>query len=173
MAQGQSRSVLERETCFRHFWPASAGSRNGETWQRAREFHRLSARALRPGTWLTSCRTGGAHGPANYLLPLTISWTRLELQAERAARRIRRGSREGTLLDATADRTSLRLLEKLRASATIETDQGRIEFSHQGFEEWPDGNERRPEVDTEQSNTTVVVEVVSMNTFSPPRPPGG
>ena len=29
-------------TCFRHFWPASAGSRNGETWRRAPVFHPLS-----------------------------------------------------------------------------------------------------------------------------------
>jgi maltose alpha-D-glucosyltransferase/alpha-amylase len=74
---------------------------------------------------------------------------------------VRRGSREGTLLDATADpRFIAFLLENLRASATIDADQGRVEFKPTS-ELLKNGQMAMNDVrvvDTEQSNTTVVVE---------------
>ena len=74
---------------------------------------------------------------------------------------VRRGSREGTLLDATADPNFIAfLLENLRASATIDTDQGRIEFKPTSElpKNGPTAMNDVRAVDTEQSNTTVVVE---------------
>ena len=110
-----------------------------------------------PGLGLAIIETKGSHAPANYLLPLTISWTRLDRGRynPNALAAVRRGSREGTLLDATADPNFIAfLLENLRASATIETDQGRIEFKPtSGLPK--DGQTATNDVravDTEQSN---------------------
>jgi maltose alpha-D-glucosyltransferase/alpha-amylase len=116
-----------------------------------------------PGLGLAIIETKGRHAPATYLLPLTISWTRLdrERQNPNTLAAVRRGAREGTLLDATADpRFIAFLLDNLRASATIDTDQGRIEFKPTSALPKIDPTAMGDvhAVDTEQSNTTVVVE---------------
>jgi maltose alpha-D-glucosyltransferase / alpha-amylase len=116
-----------------------------------------------PGLGLAIIETKGRHAPATYLLPLTISWTRLdrERQNPNTLAAVRRGAREGTLLDATADpRFIAFLLDNLRASATIDTDQGRIEFKPTSAlpKNDPTAMGDVHAVDTEQSNTTVVVE---------------
>src|SRR5207245_9852582 len=74
----------------------------------------------------------GKRETANYLLPLTIKWTRFdrERQNPSALAAVRRGPREGSLLDATADPGFVALvLKNLRAARTIEADQGRIAFA--------------------------------------------
>jgi maltose alpha-D-glucosyltransferase/alpha-amylase len=116
-----------------------------------------------PGLGLAIIETKGSHAPATYLLPLTISWTRLdrERQNPNTLAAVRRGAREGTLLDATADpRFIAFLLDNLRASATIDSDQGRIEFKPTSAlpKNDPTAMGDVHAVDTEQSNTTVVVE---------------
>jgi len=73
---------------------------------------------------------------------------------------VRRGPREGSLLDATADPGFVALvLENLRAARTIEADQRRIEFAP--TVSFPKdvlvAIEDVRAVDTEQSNTTVLV----------------
>src|SRR5262249_16669207 len=73
---------------------------------------------------------------------------------------VRRGPREGSLLDATADAGFVTLLlEQLRAARVIEADQRRIEFAPTA--RFPDGGAFAIDdvraVDTEQSNTTVLV----------------
>ena len=104
----------------------------------------------------------GKRETANYLLPLTIKWTRLdrERQHPSALAAVRRGPREGSLLDATADPGFVALvLENLRAARTIEADQRRIEFAP--TVSFPKdvlvAIEDVRAVDTEQSNTTVLV----------------
>jgi maltose alpha-D-glucosyltransferase/alpha-amylase len=99
---------------------------------------------------------------ANYLLPLTIKWTRFdrERQNPSALAAVRRGPREGSLLDATADSGFVALvLENLRAARTIEADQRRIEFAPTASfpKNVPIAIEDVRAVDTEQSNTTVLV----------------
>jgi maltose alpha-D-glucosyltransferase/alpha-amylase len=104
----------------------------------------------------------GRRETANYLLPLTIKWTRLDRQRQNpsALAAVRRGPREGSLLDATADPGFVALvLENLRAARTIEADQRRIEFAPTAS--FPKdvlvAIEDVRAVDTEQSNTTVLV----------------
>jgi maltose alpha-D-glucosyltransferase / alpha-amylase len=73
---------------------------------------------------------------------------------------VRRGPRQGTLLDAAADAGFISLvLENLRASQTIEVDQGRLEFlpTHRFSESAEIPIEDVRAVDTEQSNTTALV----------------
>ncbi len=104
----------------------------------------------------------GRHETANYLLPMAIDWTRFDPMRPNpnALAAVRRGPRQGVLLDAAADpRFISGVLENLRASRTIESGQRRLEFrptavfSNRG--QIAIQNVRA--VDTEQSNTTTLV----------------
>src|SRR5262245_52030314 len=93
---------------------------------------------------------------------MTIRWTRFDRERKNpnALAAVRRGSREGSLLDATADAGFVALLlEHLRAARVIEADQRRIEFSP--TRRFPDEGTLAVQevraVDAEQSNTTVLV----------------
>jgi maltose alpha-D-glucosyltransferase / alpha-amylase len=104
----------------------------------------------------------GRRAAANYLLPLAIKWTRFDRERRNpsALAAVRQGPREGTLLDAAADPSFISfLLEKLRAADAIKIDQGRMEFRPTA--KLPkDGRIAIQDVravDTEQSNTTVLV----------------
>jgi maltose alpha-D-glucosyltransferase/alpha-amylase len=99
---------------------------------------------------------------AHYLLPLTIKWTRFdpERQDPSALAAVRQGPREGTLLDATSDPSFISLLlENLRAGHTTEADRRRIEFAPTAVfaKDGPLAIQDVRAVDTEQSNTTVLV----------------
>ena len=105
-----------------------------------------------------------AHGrEAQYVLPLSVAWTRLDHAKSDplALAAVRRGPREGMLCDVAADSRFVELmLDYLRVSKTIELDADcRLEFK-------PTRNlavdDIRPvkhvrAVDTEQSNTSVLV----------------
>ena len=74
----------------------------------------------------------GAHGTSRYFLPLTIRWTRytaIDSGPASVLAAVRRGPREGTLLDATAEPEFIAaLLAKIHAGETVGTDAGQIEF---------------------------------------------
>ena len=105
LLHGRSKSVLERDVL-----PAFLASRRWYA-ERGRLGRRpISSapyRSLRPiPIWDLRCsRPKAGTKPRNYLLPLTIKWTRFdrERQNPNALAAVRRGPREGTLLDATAD----------------------------------------------------------------------
>src|SRR5262245_34673934 len=104
----------------------------------------------------------GRRKTASYLLPLIIKWTRFdrERQNPSALAAVRRGPREGSLLDATADPSFISLLlENLRAARTIEADQRRVAFAPTPRfpQVGPIAIQDVHAVDTEQSNTTVLV----------------
>ena len=163
LLQGQSRSVLERDVL-----PAFLANKRwyAERGNAPASAHISATIPLVPsdrGLGLAIIEAKGSHAPATYLLPLTIDWTRLDRgrQNPNALAAVRRGAREGTLLDATADPSFIAfLLENLRASATIECDQGHIAFEPTSA--LPKNNHLAMNdvhaVDAEQSNTTVVVE---------------
>src|SRR5262249_31309261 len=84
-----------------------------------------------------------------------------ERQNPTALAAVRRGPREGTLFDATADPSFIALLlENLRAARTTEDAQRRIEFAPTASfpKNVPIAIEDVRAVDTEQSNTTVLCE---------------
>src|SRR5262249_56179806 len=100
--------------------------------------------------------------PQNSLRPLTSKGTRLarERQNPSAPAAGRQGPREVTLLDATADPSFISLLlENLRAGRTTEADDRRIEFAPTASfsKDRPLPIQGVRAVDTEQSNTTVLV----------------
>ena len=163
LSQGQSRSVLERDVLPAFLANKRWYAERGNSPASARISATIPLVPADPGLGLAIIETKGRHAPATYLLPLTISWTRLdrERQNPNTLAAVRRGAREGTLLDATADpRFIAFLLDNLRASATIDTDQGRIEFKPTSAlpKNDPTAMGDVHAVDTEQSNTTVVVE---------------
>jgi maltose alpha-D-glucosyltransferase / alpha-amylase len=105
----------------------------------------------------------GLHGSSRYFLPLMTRWTRytaIDRNPATVLAAVRRGPREGTLLDAVGERDFIGcLLSKIYASGDIERADKRIEFRPTGaFRGQP-----LPEVDSvnaserEQSNTTAIV----------------
>ncbi|HEV2630689.1 MAG TPA: maltose alpha-D-glucosyltransferase [Pseudolabrys sp.] len=106
----------------------------------------------------------GLSGISRYFLPLTIRWTRytsIEGGPATLLAAVRRGPREGALLDASPEREFITaLLAKIHAGEDVERDGNRLEFRPtRAFSAQP-----APEVtavnggEREQSNTTVVVD---------------
>jgi maltose alpha-D-glucosyltransferase/alpha-amylase len=115
-----------------------------------------------PELGLALVEAKGHRERAVYALPLVIRWTRLDRLRHdpNALAAVRRGPREGALLDAAGDpRFVTFVLDHLRGSQTIEADQHRIEFKPTSA--FHEGNPIEVAevrcVDTEQSNTTVLV----------------
>jgi len=161
LLHGRSKSVLERDVL-----PAFLASRRWYADRgRLATTHIVGAIpivAADPDLGVALLEAKGKRETANYLLPLTIKWTRFdrERQNPSALAAVRRGPREGTLLDATADRNFISLLlENLRAGRTTEADHRRVEFAPTAA--FPKGSplviQDVRAVDTEQSNTTVLV----------------
>jgi maltose alpha-D-glucosyltransferase/alpha-amylase len=161
LLRDRSKSVLERDVLPAYFssrrWFAERGHLPATHVIGAVPFGAADADA---GVVLVE--SSGRHETANYLLPMTIRWTRFDRERKNpnALAAVRRGPREGSLLDATADAGFVALLlEHLRAARVIEADQRRIEFAPTA--RFPDGGAFAIDdvraVDTEQSNTTVLV----------------
>ncbi len=161
LLRGRSKSVLERDVL-----PAFLASRR---WYAERgnppTTHIVEAIPIgagSPDSGIALLEAKGKRETANYLLPMTIKWTRFdrEQQNPNALAAVRRGPREGTLLDATTDASFVALLlENLRAARTVEDEQRRLEFAP--TQRFPDKGPITVQdvhaVDTEQSNTTVLV----------------
>ena len=163
LLQGHSKSVLERDVL-----PAFLASRGwfAERGNSSTTCHLVGALALDAadqnlGVALVEAK--GRHETANYLLPLSIKWTPFDPMRpnSNALAAVRRGPRQGTLIDASADASFISsVLENLRASRTIEGDQRILAFRPTSrfspSAETPIQNVRV--VDTEQSNTTAIVD---------------
>jgi maltose alpha-D-glucosyltransferase / alpha-amylase len=162
LAEGRSRSALERDVL-----PTFMAGRRwfAERGNAATSIHvaaTLPLVAADPEVGLAIVGAQGRHAAASYLMPLIIKWARSDRDqhSPTTLAAVRRGPRQGTLLEATADRTFISfLLDKLQAAQCLEIDGRRIEFK-------PTASLRRDGeppirdvrvVDTEQSNTTVLV----------------
>jgi maltose alpha-D-glucosyltransferase/alpha-amylase len=161
LLDGRSKSVLERDVLPAFLasrrWYAERGS-----WPTTHILGALPLGAADAELGMVLLEAKGRRETANYLLPLTIKWTRFDPEQENpnALAAVRRGPREGSLLDAMADaRFATLLLENLRAARSIEADHRRLEFSPTGrfTDEGTLAVQDVHAVDTEQSNTTVLV----------------
>jgi maltose alpha-D-glucosyltransferase/alpha-amylase len=161
LLRGRSRSVLERDVLPAFLasrrWYAERGS-----WPTTHILGALPLGAPEAELGMVLLEANGRRETSNYLLPLTIKWTRFdrERQNPNALAAVRRGPREGSLLDAMSDVSFVMLLlENLRAARSIEAEDCRLEFSPTG--RFPDEGTLAVRdvhaVDTEQSNTTVLV----------------
>jgi maltose alpha-D-glucosyltransferase/alpha-amylase len=162
LSHGRARVILERDVL-----PSFLASRR---WFPAKDSAAVTAKlsATIPltggelGLTLALIETKSGRDTGQYLMPLAINWTRFDRARNdpTALAAVRRGPREGTLLDATADAAFISiLLAKVRAASTIEIEGTRLEFSAVGgfAESDPPVIEDVRSVDTEQSNTTVLV----------------
>jgi maltose alpha-D-glucosyltransferase / alpha-amylase len=161
LLHGRSKSILERDVL-----PAFLASRRWYADRGRQATTHIVATipivATDPDLGVALLEAKGKRETANYLLPLTIKWTRFdpERQNPSALAAVRRGPREGTLLDAAADPIFIaRLLENLRAARTTEADHCRIAFAPTAtfLKDGPLPIQDVRAVDTEQSNTTVLV----------------
>jgi maltose alpha-D-glucosyltransferase/alpha-amylase len=162
LSHGRARVILERDVL-----PAFLA---GRRWFPAKDSAAVSAKlaATIPltggdlGLALALIETKNGRDTGRYLMPLAIKWTRFDRARNdpNALAAVRRGPREGTLLDATADAAFIStLLAKVRAAGTLETEGWRLEFSPVGQFAQSDqpAIEDVRAVNTEQSNTTVLV----------------
>jgi maltose alpha-D-glucosyltransferase/alpha-amylase len=161
LLQGRTRSALERDVL-----PAFLANRrwyaNRDAPVAAHITGAIPLAASDVGPALAFIETKGGSERADYLLPLVIKWTRFDpLQPNpNGLAAVRRGPREGTLLDATSDADFIAaLMENLRAGQSVEAEHRRLEF--QPSERLPRINAPAVAevhaVETEQSNTTVLV----------------
>jgi maltose alpha-D-glucosyltransferase/alpha-amylase len=108
--------------------------------------------------------TAGSNGTGRYFLPLTIRWTRYTAIDKGPASvlcAVRRGAREGTLLDATAEpEFVVALMAKIHAGETLGTDAHKVEFRPtRAFAAVPSPDIKSVmAVDREQSNSSVIAE---------------
>jgi maltose alpha-D-glucosyltransferase/alpha-amylase len=162
LLQGRSRQTLERDVL-----PAYFAARRWFPERRAAAITAsisslVSLQAGDPGIALALIDTS-IHGQnAQFALPLTVAWTRPDRrnQDPLALAAVRRGPREGMLYDVTPDIRFISLmLDNLREMKTLELGDGRrLEFRPtQNFDAVTDIGQVRA-VDTEQSNTTVLVD---------------
>jgi maltose alpha-D-glucosyltransferase / alpha-amylase len=105
----------------------------------------------------------GRHEPASYLLPLSINWSRFDPMrpSPNALAAVRRGPRQGTLIDGAADAGFISsILENLRASRSLEVDHRKLEFlpTRRLSQSADVPIQEVRAVDTEQSNTTALVD---------------
>ena len=104
--------------------------------------------------------------PSRYVLPMKINWSRFDRIGDdiaHAAAAVRRGPREGTLLDAGADREFIEsLLRRIHAGDTIAaSDRQSLELrATDAFREMPPPEvENAAAINREQSNTTIIVDL--------------
>jgi maltose alpha-D-glucosyltransferase / alpha-amylase len=160
--QGRTRTMLERDVLpdflrSRRWFAERSG---GAISCRVLDAFALDAPARGPG--IVELEVKGRRESAHYLLPLGIKWTRFDPAHPEATAlaAVRRGPRQGTLIDAAADADFIALVfDKLRRSETIEADARRLEFRATG--RFPADAQFAIEsvraVDTEQSNTSALV----------------
>ncbi len=162
LLRGRSGQVLERDVL-----PSYLASRR---WFPQRNSAEITATikadiALHSPTgdiFLALLETRENDRAGTYLLPLAVKWTRFDRTRRNAEAlaAVRRGPREGTLLDVTADVEFMSvILDKMRASETIESGGRRLEC--RAIKPLPAialtaDNVRA--INTEQSNSTVIVD---------------
>jgi maltose alpha-D-glucosyltransferase / alpha-amylase len=162
LLQDRTRSVLEHDVL-----PAFLAGRRWfaerNVTAAARIVGDLPLSSSDPALGIALVEAKGRQHTTTYLLPLIVKWTRFDpvRQNPNALAAVRRGPREGTLLEASADPAFVAaLIENLNAARVIETAQLRLEFrpaarlKERGAEPIEDVRA----VDTEQSNTTVLVD---------------
>jgi maltose alpha-D-glucosyltransferase / alpha-amylase len=161
LLEGRTRSVLEREVLPAFLagrrWYADRGATIA-----TRVVMSVPLATRDPELELAIVEVTTAKETGYYVLPLTIRWTRLDRVRKdpNALAAVRRGRSEGTLLDGAADPSFVALmLEQMRSGRSVEAGGGRLLFHPtQAFSTMPPrAVENVRTIDTEQSNTTVLI----------------
>jgi maltose alpha-D-glucosyltransferase/alpha-amylase len=161
---GRTQQALERDVLPGYLatrrWFADKGSKAISTRVQAG----IQLKSGDPGILLALVAVDSARGASRYVLPLEVDWNRFDKSPRsdtRMVAAVRRGPREGTLLDAAVEPEFLTLLlDKLYAGETVEDGNFKLEFLP--TERFREG--AAPAVDkvraiaTEQSNTTAIID---------------
>jgi maltose alpha-D-glucosyltransferase/alpha-amylase len=160
---GRTRMVCERDVLpvylARARWFADKGAAQVRT--RVKASIPLAGRG--GSVELAIVEASGARATGDYVVPLAVRWSRFDRERENplALAAVRQGPREGTLFDVAAqDELISVLLEKIGAGETIEAEGRRLEFragSQLAPEACEPGGAVRA-IDTEQSNTTAIID---------------
>jgi maltose alpha-D-glucosyltransferase / alpha-amylase len=163
LLHGRERSVFERET-LSHYLPARRWFAEKSGWSEAKLAQGLPLGQPAEFLWAI-IEVTSSRGEARYSLPLTVKWARLDRAASAPTPEVlspvRRGAREGTLIDATADRNFIVwLLDRLQSAERVEREGGILEFGpSKAFAAAEKPNVRETRVSSaEQSNTSVIVD---------------
>jgi len=161
--QQRARTVFERDVLpvylARCRWFADKGAAHIRTHVKASI--QLTGRGHTLG--LVLVQATGEHETADYVQPLAVRWSRFDRERDKpnAMAAVRQGPRAGTLFDVAADDEWVSvLLDKLAGGETVEADGRRLEF-RPGTRLTRELCEHAGPVrgiDTEQSNTTVLVD---------------
>jgi maltose alpha-D-glucosyltransferase / alpha-amylase len=133
LLEGRSRQILERDVLPTFLpgrrWFAEKASR----WIDPKVAAAVTLGEGDPGFLWTLVDVTSERGKSRYALPVTIKWSRLDRAAYSASASVlaplRRGAREGMLIDASSDREFVAwLTTQLHVAATIEQEGNRLEF---------------------------------------------
>jgi maltose alpha-D-glucosyltransferase/alpha-amylase len=161
---GRTRQALEREVLPAFLttrrWFADKGSKSIS----ARIQAGIQVRAGDPGILLALIEAEGARGTSRYAVPLEVDWNRFDKIPRGDApmlAAIRRGAREGTLLDTAAEPDFLTLfLDKVYAGETIDAGDRKLEFlpTERFRQSAAPAVDKVRAIETEQSNTTAIID---------------
>ena len=164
LTEGRSRGTLERDVLPTFLTARRWFAEKDSALHSVRLEAAIPLSGGDPGFMLALVDTMTTRGASRYLLPLTIQWgrfDRIDVNLAQVVSAVRRGPREGTLLDACGDSVFITtLLQRLHAGDTIDADGRRLEFRPtERFRAMPGPSvEGVRTVDREQSNTTVIVD---------------
>ncbi len=166
LLEGHSLRLLEREVL-----PPFLVSRRWFADKTSRAIHARVAGAVplspgQPGTLLTILDVESDSGPHRYALPLALQWSRVERKSEQGlvtlVAPIRRGSREGALVDAAADPALVAwMIRQIHGNADVESDGRVIRFrATELFASQPESPAIKDvhAIGAEQSNSTVIAD---------------
>jgi maltose alpha-D-glucosyltransferase/alpha-amylase len=162
LVHGRERHTFERET-LAHFLPTRRWFAEKGGWSDARIDTGLSLGAGDARVLWTLIEVKSERGVSRYSLPLAVRWTRLDRAAvvtPEVMAPVRRGSREGMLIDASAEQSFYAwMLTELHRGASFEQEGRRLEMKpSRSFAQSPlpaVQDVRTPGV--EQSNSTAIV----------------
>jgi maltose alpha-D-glucosyltransferase/alpha-amylase len=164
LLMGRTRQALEREVLPAFLatrrWFADKGSKAITT----RIQSGIQLKAGDPGLLLALVEVEGARGSSRYAVPLEVDWNRFDKIPRGDARMlaaIRRGAREGTLLDAAAEPEFLTLLlDRVYAGAIADATERKLEFlpTERFRQSAAPAVDKVRAIDSEQSNTTAIID---------------
>ncbi|MGP0093600.1 MAG: maltose alpha-D-glucosyltransferase [Xanthobacteraceae bacterium] len=164
LVEGRSRRTLERDV-LPNFLPARRWFADKDSdLQTASLQTAIRLSSGDPGFMLTLIEATTRRGTSRYVLPLTVKWGRFDgigANLAHVVAGVRRGPREGTMLDACADRDFVALLlRNIHDAETIEAGHCRVAFRPtQVFKAMPAPQiEGAHALEREQSNTTVIAD---------------
>ncbi len=159
----RTRMVFERDVLPVYLARARWFADKGAATVRARLKASIPFAGRAGSAELAIVEASGERATGDYVLPLAVRWSRFDRERDDplALAAVRQGARQGTLVDAAAQEDVIAvLLEKICAGDAVEAEGRRLEFragSQLARDTCEPGTSVRA-IDTEQSNTTAIID---------------